>query len=665
MALNRRLSRIAAAAAWALAFGAGVPVHAQTQAQAPAATSTVPAPAADGKREIRDPHYGDAVFHFYQDHYFTAVTTLMASQQLGRVSRHEDEAEVLRGGMLLSYGLTNEAGDIFARLIERGATPVVRDRAWFWLAKIRYQRGLAPEAEAALAKIAGKLPPALEEERALLAAHLLMGREAHAEAARVLDTPALRESRAPGTRYARYNLGVALLRAGEVARGTQVLDELGRQGAENEEYRALRDRANLAIGFAALGDNRPKEARQYLERVRLQSLSANKALLGFGWAADAMKDRKLALVPWVELAGRTLGDSAVLEAQIAVPYAYAELGAWQQSLTGYEQAIARYGREATALRESIAVLRDGKLVDALVEQNPGDEMGWFWRIEKLPAGMPHAHHLTAVLAQHAFQEALKNVRDLRFLQKNLDDWRERLVVFSDMLATRRKAYAEKLPPVQARPWQPRADALAAARGNLARDLDAGAAAGDGDGMAWADAGETALLARLKGARDTLAALREEARRSTGPEAAEQQAELARAEDRLRLASGVLAWQLSQSANDRERALRKSLGEIDTQLGEVQRRDAELAEAQKTEPQRFAAFEARIAAIDPRIAALSPRVVALAREQREAAQQIAIAELEQQLQRLQGYETQARFALAQLYDRAYARAGQPEAGRGTR
>ena len=34
--------------------------------------------------------------------------------------------------------------------------------------------------------------------------------------------------------------------------------------------------------------------------------------------------------------------------------------------------------------------------------------------------MPHAGHLTQVLAQHEFQEAFKNYRDLRFLAKNLE-----------------------------------------------------------------------------------------------------------------------------------------------------------------------------------------------------------------------------------------------------
>ncbi len=64
--------------------------------------------------------------------------------------------------------------------------------------------------------------------------------------------------------------------------------------------------------------------------------------------------------------------------------------------------------------------------------------------------MPHAGHLTQVLAQHEFQEAFKNYRDLQFLSKNLQGWADNLGVFGDMLANRRQAYAERLPQVRAK-----------------------------------------------------------------------------------------------------------------------------------------------------------------------------------------------------------------------
>ena len=50
----------------------------------------------------------------------------------------------------------------------------MRDRAWYFLAKIRYQRGLPAEAAKALARIEHPLPGQLEEDRKLLQANVLM-----------------------------------------------------------------------------------------------------------------------------------------------------------------------------------------------------------------------------------------------------------------------------------------------------------------------------------------------------------------------------------------------------------------------------------------------------------------------------------------------------------
>jgi hypothetical protein len=67
-----------------------------------------------------------------------------------------------------------------------------------------------------------------------------------------------------------------------------------------------------------------------------------------------------------------------------------------------------------------------------MERNPGEEMGWFWNITGLPE-IPHAGHLTQIMAQHEFQEAFKNYRDLKFLARNLGQWQERLNALHDVL----------------------------------------------------------------------------------------------------------------------------------------------------------------------------------------------------------------------------------------
>src|SRR5690606_36813342 len=87
------------------------------------------------------------------------------------------------------------------------------------------------------------------------------------------------------SRFARYNLGVALVRLGRVEEGTALLDAVGRQGrsGDAESLAALRDKANVAVGYAWLQADLAERARDSLRRVRLNGAFSIKALLGAGW----------------------------------------------------------------------------------------------------------------------------------------------------------------------------------------------------------------------------------------------------------------------------------------------------------------------------------------------------------------------------------------------
>ncbi|MCY7315531.1 MAG: hypothetical protein LH480_07895, partial [Rubrivivax sp.] len=460
-----------------------------------AASAVKPAGDRPAPLVIAAPHYGDTLFHFYQDEYFGAITGLMVSQHFTRVAPHDDEAEVLRGGMMLSYGLHEQAAEIFARLIERNAPLAVRDRAWFFLARIRHQRGLLAQSQEALDRIeaplfsslrnkpassANALISTLEEDRQLLQAQLLMARGDYAGAAAVLD--AIKGSPTAGL-YARFNLGVALIKTGDVgnvALGSTLLDGVGQAAGPNEEFRSLRDRANVALGFANLQDKKPREARVALQRVRLNAAQSNKALLGYGWAASELNDPQLALVPWTELATRNITDAAVLEAHIAVPYAMGEIGAYSLALERYQNATEVFTREKRGLDESIAAIRTGKMVQGLLAQNPsegGQGLGAFARMDTLPE-MPHTAHLVPLLADNPFQEAFRHLRDLRFLAGNLQQWQDNLATYTDMLDNRKAAFAERLPKVRAQAGavdmaqlQQRRDTLAAELAQADADAD--------------------------------------------------------------------------------------------------------------------------------------------------------------------------------------------------
>jgi hypothetical protein len=618
------------------------------------------APPEPPAQPIKDPHYGDALFLFYQERHFSALTTLMASQHFERVPRHADEAELLRGGLLLSYGLHRQAGDIFTRLADSTASPSVQNRAWYQLAQVRYQRGWLADAEQALAKISAPLVGDLESERQLLQAQLLMARNDFAGAATVLEavvesapkplSPASNafsnlwemagmrgpkstlSPQSPTTVYARYNLGVALIKAGNLQEGLTLLDTLGRAPAATEELRSLRDKTNLALGFAELQSEHFEAARNVLERVRLNAAQSNKALLGLGWASAGLNSHATALVPWSELLRRDARDPAVLEAHLAVPYALAELGAPSQALHRYEQAVALFDQQRALLDDSIHAIRSGPVLARWLELSPPSELGSAAPLVAFSETLPHAAQLSPVWAQHEFQAGWQSLRDLHFLGEHLQHWQANLGTFSDMLVQRRQAYEQRLPQVLAQLGATGQGALQ--QRSQALLTEAAAAADQPDSAAFANASQTQWLQRARSALNNPAL---------------DEAPLAR--ERLRRASGALTWQLAQQHPARSRQITQLTQSLEGQLQQAQQRQAALTQAQRDEPARFAAFEVRIQTLSARLQALMPQVATLRQAQEASVQNLMVAALEQQKERLHAYASQAQLAMAQLLDRA--------------
>lgn len=586
--------------------------------------------------EVHDPHFGEVLYDFYQQKYFTALGHLMAAQQLKQIPHDADEAELLRGGLYLSYGLHLEAGRIFQRLIAAGAPPAVRDRAWFYLAKIRYQRGYHDEAEQALAQITGRLPGDLEDQRQILHATLLIDQKRYHEAIEHLSGL---KGKSAWVRYGRYNLGVALVRAGETEQGIKLLDRIGTEPADGEELKALRDKANVAIGYVYLQAGQPERARDVLDRVRLDSLVSNKAMLGMGWAYSALGQQDKALVYWNELRERSQLDTAVQESLLAVPYALGKLGALRQSLQDYQQAIAVYTRELGRIDRAIAGIRAGQLGTSLLSQDDSEEMGWLWTLNRLP-NTPESEYLASLFAAHDFQEALKNYRDLRFLLGRLNRWSSDVVAYQDMLATRRAGFRERLPAVLNSARMLDHPRIVAERGRLVAEL--ARIEHEDDGEALATDREHELLARLESIRSRL---------SRRPSTDEEW-------ERYRVLRGLMRWDIETGYPDRLWQAKKSLQELNAALADNARERADIVRVRNTLPGEFDAFETRIAALKPRITRLQGLTTELALAQEAQLNDLAINELQVRRERLVSYLTQARFAVAQIYDQSASQS--PEA-----
>jgi tetratricopeptide (TPR) repeat protein len=593
-----------------------------------------PSPGALPAVKIQDLDYGDVLFYFYQDDYFTALTRLTAAQLKQRIRHHSDDAELLLGGLYLSVGQHREAGQIFSEVLNGKNVPApVRDRARFFLGKVWYQRGYLDKAADALAT-AGRagLTPEMDAERRMLLAQALLYQGKYADAIQALENwqgPLIWRA------YAQFNLGVAMVRSGRLDDGVRLLDGVGRLERTNRELDALRDKANLAVGYALLQANRPLEARVALERVRLEGPLSTKALLGVGWAdSDAGRYRE-ALAPWLELHGRSLLDAAVQESYLAVPYAFAKLGANRQAADYYETAIREFSAETLRIDESIASIRKGDLIDAIVKNESRAQVGWFWQLATLPDA-PESRYLYHLLAQNEFQEGLKNYRTLRYMDRNLDGWASSVDAFDDMLATRRQRYSERLPAVLVKLQGVDLEELQRRRTEY--ESRVANAESSGDPAALGTPRERTIWAQVEQMEGVLAT-------------AGNDPDLEDARDKLRLVKGVIYWQMNDGFKARAWAAHKNLREVAQALRETEKRWSLVQEAKTAVPDRNGEFGARIAALRPRIDAARGRLAALERAQADYLADIAVSELTAQKERISTYMLQARYALATIYDRA--------------
>lgn len=586
--------------------------------------------------EVRDLYYGEVLFYFYQQDDFAALTRILAAQSAGRLEQHEAEAELLLGGLYLSYGQHELASEIFERLLDESIDKSVRNRVWFYVGKMRYQRSRYAGAEAAFEKIEGRLPAGLEEERQMLLAQAYMGQGRFADAAELLD-------RWKGSKqwqaYASYNLGVAYVRTDEVDKGARLLNKIGLLEDREPELLNIRDKANLALGYAYLQSERAPDAKAVLQRVRLQGPFSNKALLGVGWADAMQKDFRNALTPWLELQDRDLLDSAVQESLLAVPFAFGNLEAHGSAAEYYQLALLAYEEERERLRGAIDQVHTGELIPALLAADDENISRWYWQLEELPptAGSKYIYHL---VANHEFQDGLRNYRDLMVLYRDLEGWKQKLGAFHDMVDTRKQAYAQRLPDVEAslaamdvNQLRERRDALIRQRHEILQTRDIAGLATENERWQWQAV--TAL---------------ENSPAFDAPEAAE-------ARDKHRLLKGVMLWNFDREYKFRLWQLRRKIEDLNKSMTVAVDYQQRVAEAQATMPQKLADYARRIDALQPRLEAMQDRIYAVLAHEEQRIERMAATELQAQLERLETYQIQARFALAAIYDRATAAAAE--------
>lgn len=592
--------------------------------------------AAIGKKTVvEDLDYGVALYYFYQRKYLEAAKILMAAKELNRLPHQRDDSDILLGGIFLQFGLHQDAESMFSHLIDDKADPSLRDQIWYTIGKIRYQKGLRDDAIRAFEQIQGSLEQGLLNESQLLLANLLMQKGEYSEAAQVLE-------KLPGNsidaRFAEYNLGIALYRGGREIEGAEYLAEVGRLNASNEELMALKDKANLALGYALLGAEETEKARAFFQKVRLRGPFSNKALLGFGWSYAMKKDYESALASWLELRSRKKTDAAVYESLLAVGYALQQLKAYPQAMQSYLEAIELFKDEIGRLDAAIREVENGQLMNYLVSKALGDDTGGFVE-EGLIKDVPEFRFITGIVASHRFNEAIKTLRDLRLLRANLNYWENALPAYQDMLKLRREAYEKRLPKLMPEQGVYRIAAFKDEK-NLYEE-EYRRIVRQHDIMAVANEKELKLLNRLASIKGRL---QQTARRMDANEYGGY-------EYKYNLYRGLLEWDISTTFNERVWKLRKGLNQLDNLIAKTEAEQKAISTAKSRAPRGFEGYGRQIKAMKSKIGDLHGKINETYQLQQQQVQQIIVSELSRLRDRLSEYLDQAQFSMARLQDRA--------------
>ncbi len=594
-------------------------------------------------RDLRDLYFGEAIYQARQGRYFEALERLDAElalhngvdePQRDSLTYHIGEAEFSVGDFELYYRMHHRAGRAIKAVLDGAVDEAVRNEAAYRLARIHFQKDQAADALTALDRIGGKVPVAIRDDVEFLRANVYMALGRPTDAAGVLKRLQGAQSLSG---FAAYNLGIALLQEGHEQDAIAQLDRAGQLNLSDAGPLAIRDKSNMLLGKLALESTDFTRAQLFFDRVRLDGPFSNQALLSAGWADVSAQNFERAVVPWSILAKREVTDAAVQEAMLALPYAYSKLNVHGRAAVLYGDALKSFGEELGKVDASIKSIADGRFLKALVREEIQQDKGWVIRLRTL-SDAPETFYLMQLMASHDFQTALQNYLDLEELRRKMAGWSRSLDAFEDMIRLRKQNYDPLLPGIDAqfRELDAQIRLRMEQRNHLQQRLQQLLIEPRPDLLATAD--ERIVLETLRAIEKNLAT-------------AKKSSDVAPLEQRLQRLRGALTWTLYTRYPERLTEAHEHLNALNADIAVLTKQYQQFVRTRQAAVHSYTGYGDTISRLRTKAAEALETVNQLMAKQGHLIETVAIDELKTRRARLGVYQTQARYAVADSYDRA--------------
>lgn len=589
-----------------------------------------------------DPYFGEALYQAFQGDYFSALQTLDSEMlqhsdvdepKLDSLYRHLDQANFSLGDFELRYRMHHRAGRAITRVLEGAVDESVRNDAAFRLARIHFQKNQVEEAQRALERIDGAIPEAIADDVRYLRANVKLALGQPADAIDLYR--GLQDSRDYAA-YAAYNLAIAYRADGKHDAAQAQLARAGQVRSSDPGQLAIRDKANLVLGSMLFNADQFADAAMYFDRVRLAGPFSNQALLKSGWAHLAAERHQRAVVPLDLLTQREVTDAATQEGMLALPYAFSQMQVYGRAAQYYSKALDTFGVEIDRLNRSIDSIREGNFLRALVRAEVRHDQDWVVTLRELP-DTPETFYLSDLLASHEFQTGLQNYLDLSDLRRRLQRWQTDLESYAELTETRRAHYEPLLPDVddEFRELDSRLRLRQQQHRILVRRRDELLTMPRPEFLATPQ--EQQAAARLADIESRLAVM--------------EDPRVAGLLDRARRLRGVITWSVTTDYHHRLTEFDRNLRRLQDAMTVVEERYAAYVRSRQAATHSYAGYDKHLRIKQQQVATALERINSLMKRQGRLMELVAIDQLSARRGRLQDYREQARFALADSYDRA--------------
>ncbi len=582
--------------------------------------------------------YGAALYNFYQDNYFSAITDLLVAKKRQTIVDQSKAAELMLGSLYSSYGLQKRAHDIFKNIARNEARDIpqnILDQALFQIGKDFFINGFEEDAKRSLLGIGSRqkstLGPEHDAERLNMLSEIHMHAEEYDAVLEMLD---LFPSNSVWKQYTQFNLSVNLIKDGRTEEGMLLLEELAKTAPFNKEVSVLHDQANLALAavYAKLG--KPNLAIGYFENIKVRNPQANSALLGLGWLKFKTAAYDGALSAWSELSQRSKSDTDVQEALMLIPYALEKRGEKAKALSRYDFAIQLYEQEFINVERIKKSIEQGEVIKILqsisVVETTLDSH------DLLQAMGPElSEYLFELLTSSDFNKAIRDYRDLAVLEDSLTQWEQSIVSMKLILNEKVNTYNNRLSVVINSLKFEYAKKLKDKRAGLIGQLDK--ALSSSTTRALVNAEEKELFDMLDAIKFKLDKIG-----NKDPEIIEMR-------NKYDFLAGLLKWNIDTDYAPRLWAVKKSIKELDNALHGVNRAIDSLTSVWEAAPAEHQQFGERINAKQKQIKALKLEVKHAMFDQEAEVQKMAENAIAQYRVYLKTYHDRALFGKARVYD----------------